>query len=128
VEQQTFIGTASGNAFSTATDLVRFSRALLRGQLLDPLHTALTLSGKEAIPPWTDSPATFMPQASFETYGPLAMLTNGQWVLSHNGGAAGESAYLEIYPDRGWVSVVLSNYDMMTATPVAALARRLITA
>ncbi|MCW6008236.1 beta-lactamase family protein [Micromonospora sp. CPCC 205371] len=126
IEQQTFVGTPAGNSFSTTTDLVRFARALLGGGLLDPLHTELTLGGKHAIPPWSDSPG-FRPQASFETYAPLALLVNGQWVLLHNGGAAGESVYLEMYPDRDLISVVLSNYDLPAAPPVAAMARRLIT-
>lgn len=37
---------ASGNAFSSAPDLVRFRRALSGYELLDPVHTELTLSPK----------------------------------------------------------------------------------
>jgi cysteine sulfinate desulfinase/cysteine desulfurase-like protein len=31
-----------------------------------------------------------------------------------------------MYPDRGWVCVVLGNYELGTAQPIAAKARALI--
>ena len=34
-----------------------------------------------------------------------------QWVFGRGGGAAGGAANWSIYPDTGWVGVVLSNYD-----------------
>jgi hypothetical protein len=75
-------------------------------------------------------PPGLPPLVAFETYAPLAVLTNGQWAVGHNGGAPGVSTDLEWYPDSGWVTVLLSNYDLGTRSataPVNALAQKLIT-
>ncbi|GGU34776.1 serine hydrolase domain-containing protein [Lentzea flava] len=126
VDQTTFVGSAAGNAFSTVRDMTRFARALTGAKLLNPAYTELVLGGKEPIGRWTDSP-DIVPQAAFQAYGPLSLLLNDQWVHLHNGGAPGEGAYVEMYPDGDWVSVILSNYDPQFVAPVAARARKLIT-
>ncbi|GLW12680.1 serine hydrolase [Microtetraspora sp. NBRC 13810] len=128
IADKTFIGTAAGDAFSTGPDLDRFARALMGGELLDPAHTRIVLSAKQGLPRWADSPDAPAPGAAFQGYGPLALLFGEQWMFLHNGGSAGEGAYVEMYPGTGWVSVVLGNYDVRSVVPVAVMARRLITA
>jgi CubicO group peptidase (beta-lactamase class C family) len=66
------------------------------------------------------------PQATFQCYGPIGVLINNQWTLGHGGGSPGASTSIDMYPDSGWVVVVLSNYDMGTVQPIAGMARRLI--
>ncbi|MEV4846339.1 hypothetical protein AB0K20_24345 [Micromonospora matsumotoense] len=38
-------------------------------------------------------------------------IINGQWVIGRGGGAGGIGANWSIYPDTGWVGVILSNSD-----------------
>jgi CubicO group peptidase (beta-lactamase class C family) len=123
-----FIGTAAGDAFSTARDMNRFARALMGGELVDPARTRIAFSGKLALPGWRDAPDAPAPEATAQGYGPLALLLNEQWLFLHNGSAPGEGAYVEMYPRTGWVSVVLGNYDVQSVIPVAAMARGLIIA
>jgi CubicO group peptidase (beta-lactamase class C family) len=129
-----FLGTPAGDAFSNCADMDRFARALLGGKLLlNPAYTQLTLSEKVPMPPQappgspTPPPGTTPPQAVFQCYGPIAFIINNQRVLGHAGGAPGESTEIQWYPGSDWVAVILSNYDMGTVAPIAALARKLIT-
>jgi CubicO group peptidase (beta-lactamase class C family) len=122
IDEQMFIGFS----FATAPDLVRFRDALLNNKLLDPIHTKLALCPKFPLgsPKGPDGPT---PELAFHCYGPLAYLINEQWVLWHNGGVPGASTNLDIFPESGWVTVALNNYDAFTVDPVALLARDLIT-
>ena len=98
---RSFIGYASGEGFATAPDLVRFAHALSDGTVLDrpyaDLFAGAKLPGHEP--------------TSFEAYTMPVAITNGQWVIGRGGGAGGIGANWDIYPDTGWVGVVLSNYD-----------------
>ncbi|WP_052847597.1 serine hydrolase domain-containing protein [Streptomyces avicenniae] len=123
-----FIGTAAGDAFSTASDMSRFCHAVLDGTLLGAAHTRMFLSGKLPLGPWRDAPDTAPPEAAFQGYGPLGLLLDRQWVALHNGGSAGEGAYVELHPGSGWVTVVLSNYDVQAVVPVTTTVRRILTA
>jgi CubicO group peptidase (beta-lactamase class C family) len=84
---QGFIGGPDGGAYSTAQDLLRYSRALQAHQLLDEASTNLVLYGKARPAPGTT------PDRSV------------------NGGAAGIATNLLMYPTLGWTVVILSNYD-----------------
>jgi hypothetical protein len=88
--------------FVTAPDMVRFAEALYDGTVLDP--------------PWADvytsvKAPNFRGSAGFTTYGPTAHIVEGQWELSRGGVHPGSCSHWSIYPDTGWVAVVLSNYD-----------------
>jgi len=64
--------------------------------------------------PWADVlTAAKVPTgpAGFGTYGPSASITGGQWVIQRAGGNPGVGANWDIYPDTGWVGVILSNID-----------------
>ncbi|MEJ3742582.1 serine hydrolase domain-containing protein [Actinomycetes bacterium KLBMP 9797] len=93
-----------GNVFATAPDLVRFAHALSDGTLLDRPYADLYTGAKLPGPADAARP-------SFRAYsGPLHLI-NGQWVFGRGGGSGGVTASWNIYPDTGWVGVVLSNYD-----------------
>jgi CubicO group peptidase (beta-lactamase class C family) len=109
VDQELFIGLPDGNAFATAPDMVRFTRALLDGTLLEPAYIDLVVGAKfpaATLPAKPGLPA----KAMYEAYGPAATLRNGVWAVGHNGGSAGMSTLVEWYPSD-WVAVKLSNYD-----------------
>ncbi|MEU2614903.1 serine hydrolase domain-containing protein [Micromonospora sp. NPDC007271] len=95
-----FIDEPGDGGFATAPDLVRFARALGDGTLLDR--------------PWADVlTAAKIPlgSASFGTYGPSAEIVGGQWAIQRAGGNPGVCANWSIYPDTGWVGVILANCD-----------------
>jgi CubicO group peptidase (beta-lactamase class C family) len=96
-----FIGYASGDGFATAPDLVRFAEALRDGTLLDRPHADLFAGAKLPGPDSTSYAAYTMPIS----------IINGQWVIGRGGGGPGTGANWSIYPDIGWVGVILSNCD-----------------
>jgi CubicO group peptidase (beta-lactamase class C family) len=116
ISEQDFIGSPAGNAFSTAPDMARFARALTGGRLLSPAYAALMTSGKVPLPP-----QRVPSQLNMVGYGPDLRIVSGRIVFGHTGGAVGETADIDIYPDLDWVAVILSNYDI--ANQVAALIR-----
>jgi CubicO group peptidase (beta-lactamase class C family) len=98
---RSFIGYASGDGFATAPDLVRFAEALGDGTVLDRPFADLFAGAKLPGPEPT----------SFEAYTMPVGIINGQWVIGRGGATGGSVANWTIYPDTGWVGVVLSNYD-----------------
>ncbi|WP_433717833.1 serine hydrolase domain-containing protein [Actinoplanes sp. CA-051413] len=96
-----FIGHASGGGFATAPDLVRFAEALRDGTVLDRPYADLFAGAKLPGPDPT----------SFHGYTMPISISNGQWVIGRGGADAGIGANWSIYPDTGWVGVVLSNDD-----------------
>ena len=97
---RSFIDAPGDGGFATAPDLVRFARALGDGTLLDR--------------PWADVlTAAQIPHgpASFGAYLCPVSIANGQWVFERAGGNPGIGANWDIYPDTGWVGVILSNSD-----------------
>lgn len=132
LEEIGYIGTPAGDAFTTCADLARFARLLHQERLLSPGHTRLMLSGKvppaaQAAPPGqTPPPPGPRADAVYQCYGPTGSLVAGQWMFEHGGGnTAGESTFVQFYPDTDWILVVLGNYPD-AALPIAALARGLI--
>lgn len=129
-----FIGSAGGNGFSTAPDLIRFSRALHNHRLLNPAFTELYWTAKAPAPPRDQNPdggghrpprpgtptasgereqdpRPPSPGHSFHGYGAPLALYNNHWLFGHGGGAAGESTHWSIYRGLGWTTVVLANHD-----------------
>ncbi|WTW99657.1 serine hydrolase [Streptomycetaceae bacterium NBC_01309] len=126
VGDKIFIGVPGYNAFASAPDLVRFARALVGARLLSRTYTALALGGKTASM-WSDSrevPAL----PAFGGYGPNTAIVGGHRIVLHNGGAPGQSTFLEIYPDLDLVTVVLSNHDGPAVSPIVNAARTVVTA
>jgi CubicO group peptidase (beta-lactamase class C family) len=95
-----FIDAPGDGGFATAPDLVRFAHALSDGTVLDR--------------PWAD--VLFAPKiphgpASFGAYGLAISIVDGRWVYQRAGGNPGVGANWSIYPDTGWVGVILINSD-----------------
>ncbi|SNS25823.1 CubicO group peptidase, beta-lactamase class C family [Actinoplanes regularis] len=97
-----FIDAPGDGGFVTAPDLVRFARALADGTVLDRPWADVLLGAKTPHGP-----------GSFGAYGVVVEIANGQWVYQRSGGNPGVGANWSIYPDTGWVGVILGNRDGM---------------
>lgn len=111
-------GTPAGGGYSSAEDLLRFSRALLAGKLLPRERL-------EAL--WT-------PHVPLRDMGPLEFgygylwgieVVNGVRWVGHNGGGGGVSTEFDLDPEHGYVIVVLGNLAGC-ATPVSEWIQRTI--
>lgn len=122
-----YTGIPAGNSFACASDLVRFTKALLGHELLNSAYTELTLSAKVPKPPLPPKPGV-PAHTPFDSYATGTDIIGDQWVVGHNGGAPGTFANLEWFPGSGWIAIVLTNYDRDSDNTVVATARRLITA
>jgi CubicO group peptidase (beta-lactamase class C family) len=110
-------------AFASCAQLERFAHALYQEKLLNPAYTRLTLSPRVPMPPPPDPAAPPI----FAGYGPNATLAGDRWSYGHNGGATnGAAAELVFYPDSGYVTAILSNYEMESIRGIPGLARKLI--
>ncbi len=101
-------GTAAGGGYSTAGDLTRFADALLANKLLSKANTQLMITGK-----------VDLPRGKY-AYGFLDMRGAGEGYVGHGGAAPGVNGDLRIFPDDGYVVVVLSNIDPPFAGRVGA--------
>jgi CubicO group peptidase (beta-lactamase class C family) len=107
---RSFIGDAGGGGFATAPDLVRFAHALADGTVLDRPYADLLTGAK--IPQGgaqNGQPAPAYP--SFMAYTMPVHIIKGQWVPGRGGANPGVGANWDIYPDTGWVGVILANCD-----------------
>ncbi|WP_433131173.1 serine hydrolase domain-containing protein [Micromonospora sp. CA-240977] len=97
---RSFIASPGNGGFGTALDLVRFAHALGDGTVLDR--------------PWADVlTGAKVPHGptSFGAYGIPIRIAGGQWVFARAGADPGVGANWSIYPNTGWVGVILSNSD-----------------
>lgn len=83
-------GTSGGGVYSTLGDMLQFSEALRNNKILKKDSFELMVNGG---------------------YGPSTGTANGIRYIGHGGGTFGGSTYFEMYPDIGYVSVVLANSD-----------------
>ncbi|MFF5263459.1 serine hydrolase domain-containing protein [Actinomadura viridis] len=104
--------------FVTAPDLVRFAEGLYDGTVLAPVWADVFTSVKA--PNFRGSPG-------FSTYGSTAHIVEGQWELARSGTYPGSATHWSIYPDTGWVGVVLSNYDGIPLQEIIGRQRQAIT-
>ncbi|WP_030683078.1 serine hydrolase domain-containing protein [Streptomyces sp. NRRL B-1347] len=109
-----FIDAPGDGGFATAPDLVRFAHALGDGTVLDRHYAELFTGAKIPHAPQGGGlrkgravPA----DAGFGAYSIPVSLIKGQWLWGRAGGDPGAGASWNIYPDTGWVGVVLSNCD-----------------
>lgn len=117
-----YLGAPSHGAFSSAPDMLRFATALHGGRLLNRAFTSLVTSGKYPLGP-ADRPG---PPPQLYGYGHVEAVAGDHRVVGHSGGAPGRANNLDVFPDTGWVVVVLSNYDT-SVRPIVDLARQLVT-
>lgn len=104
-------GMGAGGGLSTVDDLARFARALLDHRLLDAEHTALLTTGR--IDPGSGGATKYA--FGFED----AEAGTARHNFGHGGGAAGMNGQLRIFPEAGYVIVVLSNFDPPAAERVS---------
>jgi CubicO group peptidase (beta-lactamase class C family) len=121
-----FIDAPGDGGFATAPDLVRFAHALRDGTVLDRHYAELLTGAKipHLKPQEGQEPA---PYPSFEAYGMPVKLINGQWVIGRGGANPGSGANWNIYPDTGWVGVILSNYDNLPLQEIGERENQAIT-
>lgn len=105
-----------GGGLSTAPDLLHFARALLEHRLLSATMTKQLFTPRV---PTEDGQRAF----GFEWHE-----WNGVRWVGHNGFARGAFDQVDIYPDRKYTVVVLSNNDMSGAGAIAYRLRMLLTA
>ena len=108
-------GGPAGGGYSTVEDLLKFHIALRDHKLLNEKYTDLVTSGKVS-----------MGEAKY-AYGFGDEVVNGKRVLGHNGGAPGIASDLSMYPEIGYTSVVMTNYDPPQMMPVVRRIREMIT-
>ncbi|WP_347814008.1 serine hydrolase [Actinomadura sp. KC06] len=111
-----FIDAPGDGGFATAPDLVRFARALGDGTLLDRHYAELLTGPKLPLAPEGGGLArragrTAPADAGFGAYQMPVSLVRGQWVWARAGANPGVGANWTIYPDTGWVGVILTNHD-----------------
>jgi len=92
------IPSGAGGLYTTAGDLVAFADALMRRRLLDDTHTTEVITGKV--------PAG---RGDLYAYGCSDITVAGHRIIWHNGGAPGANAWLQIYPNDGYILATLSN-------------------
>ncbi|MFI7005377.1 serine hydrolase domain-containing protein [Streptomyces sp. NPDC050145] len=109
-----FIDAPGDGGFATAPDLVRFAQALGDGTVLDSPYAELLTGAKFPHAPQGGGlrdGRTTPADASFGAYMMPVSLINGQWVNGRAGVNPGSVASWNIYPDTGWVGVILGNHD-----------------
>jgi CubicO group peptidase (beta-lactamase class C family) len=108
-------GGPAGGGYSTVEDLLRFHMALRDHKLLGQKYADLVTAGK-----------VDMGRGKY-AYGFGDELVNGKRVFGHNGGAPGIASDLSMYPELGYTSVVMTNYDPPLMMPVVRRIREMIT-
>ena len=115
------IGNPSGGAYSTVFDMLRFAQALTGHRLLSAAMTDTVLTGRIPI----SRPGG--PADDEYAYGFEVQVINGVRIAGHNGGSPGYEGQLDVYVDRGYVVVVLTNQDQ-TMVPAIQESESLFTA
>lgn len=107
-------GGPAGGGYATANDLLRFAASLQDSTLLTPAYVDTLLSPK----PELSSP-DYGYGFGVQTEGPLGRRAG------HSGGFVGISSNLDLFLNRGYTAVVLSNYSG-ASTPIVHKMRELI--
>ncbi|HZV86841.1 MAG TPA: serine hydrolase domain-containing protein [Candidatus Binatus sp.] len=102
-------GTSAGGGYCTVEDFLRFANALTNNKLLNAQNTELLTTGKVATPRGDKYAFGFMDNGAG-----TAMRHFG-----HGGGAPGMNGELQIFPQTGFVIVVLSNLDPPAASRIS---------
>jgi CubicO group peptidase (beta-lactamase class C family) len=109
-------GSPAGGGYSTVGDLLKFVVALQNHQLLNKKFTEIVTTGKIEVGG---------PMGKY-AYGFGDKIFNGKHIVGHNGGAPGIAANLDIFPELGYTSIILSNYDPPAVMPLIMKIRELI--
>jgi CubicO group peptidase (beta-lactamase class C family) len=106
------MGGPAGGGFSTAPDLLRFANTLLAHRLLTPEYTALLLANQTG--------------DDHYAYGFMADSEGQSRVVGHAGGFPGICSNMDIFLDRGYTAVIMTNCDPPAALWVRDKVRELI--
>jgi CubicO group peptidase (beta-lactamase class C family) len=123
---RSFIGDAGGGGFATAPDLVRFAQALGDGTVLDRPYADL-LSGAKIPQGGTQDGQPAPTYPSFMAYTLPVHIIKGQWAFGRAGANPGVGANWDVYPDTGWVGVILANCDQVPLQEMVAQESQAIT-
>lgn len=93
------VPSSAGGDLSTVRDLYRFARALQNGKLLDATDVETLTRGKVDVP------------FGSYAYGFKDQGRDGLRYIGHGGSAPGSNCELDIYPDSGYIVIVLTNQD-----------------
>lgn len=106
-------GSPAGGGYSSAPDLLKFSRALRSHKLLSAPMTELITSGKV--------PMLGAPRPGKYAYGFSTKEVSGKEIRGHSGGGAnsGINSSLEMFWDGSYTVVVTGNYDAPAAEDLA---------
>jgi D-alanyl-D-alanine carboxypeptidase len=102
-------GTSAGGGYCTVEDFLRFANALTNHKLLSAQNTELLTTGKVDTPRGDKYAFGFMDDGA----GTAARH------YGHGGGAPGMNGDLQIFPETGYVIVVLSNLDPPAASRIS---------
>ncbi len=103
-------GSAAGGGYSTANDLLRFSKALFSYKILNEEFTKNVTTGKVQVEPGNSD--------ILYGYGIGEHSFNEIKRYGHNGGAPGINSHYAIYKPIEYTVIVLSNYDPPAAERV----------
>src|ERR1700722_4505208 len=102
-------GTSAGGGYSTVEDFLRFAHALTNHKLLSAQNTDLLTAGK------VDTPRGDKYAFGFMDNGAGTPMRH----FGHGGGAPGMNGELQIFPQTGYIIIVLSNLDPPAASHVS---------
>lgn len=110
---QSVKGGPAGGGYSTVGDLHKFALAMQTGKLLNTQlsNEALTAKPELNAPNWG--------------YGFSVRGSKGNQVVGHNGAHLGMTARLNMYQDKGYILVVLGNYQS-SSWPIVAKVEQLV--
>jgi D-alanyl-D-alanine carboxypeptidase len=102
-------GTSAGGGYCTVEDFLRFANALTNHKLLGAQNTELLTTGR------VDTPRGDKYAFGFMDNGAGTAMRH----FGHGGGAPGMNGDLQIFPQSGYVIVVLSNLDPPAASRIS---------
>jgi CubicO group peptidase (beta-lactamase class C family) len=111
-------GSSAGGGYSTVEDMLKFTNALVANKLLTPEFTEIVFTGG----------GPKKPAGPGGGYGFMQNQMNGVRIVGNGGGGPGVNAMFRIYFGRGYVVVVLSNYDPPSAQAIAGKIQEMIIA
>jgi CubicO group peptidase (beta-lactamase class C family) len=110
VDTLPYRGTSAGGGYSTVEDLLKFVNGLTSAALLDAHSTEILTTGKVSTPrPGTRYAYGFEDQTT----------PDGLRQFGHGGGAPGMNGRLSVFPQSGYVVIVLANLDPPAADEIA---------
>jgi CubicO group peptidase (beta-lactamase class C family) len=90
-------GGPQGGGYSTVEDLLKFERALLSNKLVGAEYVKILTTAK--------------PEMKSPDYGYGFQINSENKSFGHSGGFSGISSNLEIFSEKGWTAIVMSNYS-----------------